>query len=93
MPIKYFYKDGIIPEAERNITNYRELKQAHFSPDFAFAQYLIEEFGVAALPLSPFYNNTGVTNPLERRGINYLRFAVCKNDETYDTVAKAFAPN
>lgn len=85
MPKKYLY-GGAVPESEKDIDDYRKLKKATVSPDFAFSQYLIEEFQVAALPLSPFYNNVGVQNPIEYRGSTYLRFAICKDDQTYKFV-------
>lgn len=86
MPRKYLYADGVIPDSEKDIDDYRKLQKATVSPDFAFSRYLIEEFKVAALPLSPFYNNVEVKNPLEHRGNKFLRLAVCKDDETYRIV-------
>ena len=85
MPRKYLF-GGVVPDSEKDVDDYRKLKKVTVSPDFAFAQYLIEEFKVAALPLSPFYNNVGVENPLDYRGSTFLRFAICKNDETFKIV-------
>lgn len=45
-------------------------------PDLAFAQRLAKDHGVAAIPLSPFYN--------EPTGQRILRFCFAKQDETLD---------
>ncbi|CAK64164.1 unnamed protein product (macronuclear) [Paramecium tetraurelia] len=43
--------------------------------DFAFAHYLINEFGVVCIPCSPYYEN-------KETGQNLVRWAFCKTDET-----------
>ena len=46
-----------------------------FSDDVAFARYLVEHVGVAAVPGSSFYRNAAA-------GRTKLRFCFCKRDET-----------
>ncbi len=52
-----------------------------FPDDVAFARYLVEEIGVAAVPGSSFYSH-----PAD--GSRQLRFAFCKTDETLHTAAE-----
>lgn len=47
--------------------------------DFKLAWFLIMELGVAAIPPSEFY-----TKENAHLAENYLRFAVCKNDDVLD---------
>lgn len=51
--------------------------------DFKLSWFLIQEVGVAAIPPTEFY-----TEPNAHIAENYLRFAVCKEDEVLET-AKA----
>ena len=48
-----------------------------FSDDVAFAQHLVKNIGVAAVPGSSFYNEA-------RDGAKQLRFAFCKRDQTLE---------
>jgi methionine aminotransferase len=50
-------------------------------PDVAFAQRLVIEHGVAAIPVSPFTQATGTTPPV-------LRFCFAKRDETLERAAE-----
>ncbi len=52
-----------------------------FPDDVAFAKYLVQEIGVAAVPGSSFYRD-----PADGR--NYLRFTFCKTDKTLDAAAE-----
>ncbi|KAF8539900.1 pyridoxal phosphate-dependent transferase [Trichophaea hybrida] len=47
--------------------------------DFQLCLFLIKELGVAAIPPTEFY-----TPEHEKEAENYLRFAVCKNDDILD---------
>jgi len=49
--------------------------------DFQLAYWLIKDIGVAAIPPTEFVQKGSV---LERLSENYLRFAVCKNDDVLD---------
>jgi aminotransferase len=51
-----------------------------FPDDFAFAKYLVEEIGVAAVPGSSFFRN-----PADGKSI--LRFTFCKKEETLAAAA------
>jgi methionine aminotransferase len=54
-------------------------------PDVAFAQRLVTEHGVAAIPVSPFTQATGPTPPV-------LRFCFAKRDETLARAAERLLP-
>ena len=54
-------------------------------PDVAFAQRLVTEHGVAAIPISPFTQATGSTPPV-------LRFCFAKRDETLARAAERLLP-
>jgi kynurenine aminotransferase len=51
--------------------------------DFKLSWFLIQEFGVAAIPPTEFYmpENAHIVQ-------NYLRFAVCKNDDVLEMAHK-----
>lgn len=58
----------------------------HFPPhvaerprDFQLSWFLIKEIGVAAIPPTEFY-----TEANQKEAENYLRFAVCKNDDVLE---------
>jgi aspartate/methionine/tyrosine aminotransferase len=55
-----------------------------FPDDVAFAQYLVKEIGVAAVPGSSFYRN-----PADGR--THLRFAFCKTEKTFQAAAERLA--
>jgi aspartate/methionine/tyrosine aminotransferase len=55
-----------------------------FPDDFAFAKYLVEEIGVAAVPGSSFFRN-----PADGKSI--LRFTFCKKEETLAAAAAKLA--
>ncbi|KAL0640728.1 arylformamidase [Maublancomyces gigas] len=52
--------------------------------DFQLSWFLIKEIGVAAIPPTEFYT---VAN--EKEAENYLRFAVCKDDEVLEAAKKS----
>lgn len=52
--------------------------------DFQLSWFLIMEIGVAAIPPTEFYT---VQN--EKEAENYLRFAVCKDDEVLEAAKKS----
>jgi L-glutamine---4-(methylsulfanyl)-2-oxobutanoate aminotransferase len=55
-----------------------------FPDDVAFAQYLVKEIGVAAVPGSSFYRD-----PADGR--THLRFTFCKKESTFQAAAERFA--
>jgi len=55
-----------------------------FPDDVAFAQYLVKEIGVAAVPGSSFYRN-----PADGR--THLRFTFCKKESTFQAAAERLA--
>ena len=52
-----------------------------FADDTAFARYLVEDIGVAAVPGSSFYQNSS-------HGMQQIRFCFCKNHETLEEAGK-----
>ena len=48
--------------------------------DFKLCWFLIQEVGVAAIPPTEFYTNVNA-----HIAEDYLRFAVCKNDDVLET--------
>lgn len=48
--------------------------------DFKLAWFLIQEVGVAAIPPTEFYTSANA-----HIAENYLRFAICKNDDVLET--------
>ena len=52
-----------------------------FPDDVVFAQHLVKEIGVAAVPGSSFFRDPAI-------GKNYLRFAFCKKEETFQLAAQ-----
>ncbi len=55
-----------------------------FPDDVAFAQYLVKEIGVAAVPGSSFYRD-----PADGR--THLRFTFCKKESTFQTATERLA--
>ena len=55
-----------------------------FPDDVAFAQYLVKEIGVAAVPGSSFYRD-----PADGRA--HLRFTFCKKESTFQAAAERLA--
>jgi aminotransferase len=61
-----------------------DISAFNFPDDVAFARYLVEKIGVAAVPGSSFYSN-----PAD--GSRQLRFAFCKTEETFRAAAERLA--
>jgi len=55
-----------------------------FPDDVAFAQYLVKDIGVAAVPGSSFFRDSADGNSI-------LRFTFCKKDETFRAAAERLA--
>jgi len=43
---------------------------------------MIKEVGVSFIPISPFYANENVKNLKDKKGIYYVRVALCRKPET-----------
>lgn len=70
-----------------NMAKVKLPKDYHFPPhvaerprDFKLSWFLIHEVGVAAIPPTEFY-----TDENAHTAENYIRFAVCKNDDILET--------
>lgn len=88
IPIKYFYKER---ESENNKpvgNGLATLPEPHHSSDYAFCKWLTHEYGVTPIPLSTFYDNTQAKSTKEYKVTNFVRFAICKSDETLDEVER-----
>ena len=57
-----------------------DISAFRFNDDVSFAQYLIQEIGVACVPGSSFYRDP-------RDGAKQVRFAFCKKPETLEQAA------
>ena len=55
-----------------------------FPDDMAFAKYLVQEIGVAAVPGSSFYQDSSA-------GRTHLRFTFCKTEKTFQAAAERLA--
>jgi len=55
-----------------------------FPDDVAFAQYLVKDIGVAAVPGSSFYSDSA-------DGRTHLRFTFCKTEKTFQAAAERLA--
>ena len=55
-----------------------------FPDDVSFARHLVTDIGVAAVPGSSFFRNSG-------DGHSYLRFTFCKKEETFQRAAERLA--
>ncbi len=65
------------------MAEWRELAPARVANDVQFAEWLIQEIGVACIPPSFFYQDSD-----KHLGRHMARFAVCKKDETLATAAE-----
>ena len=56
-------------------------------PDYAFTRYMVLEKKAAVLPMSGFYLNPEEYRDFaNRKGINYVRVAICKSKEIIQEV-------
>jgi N-succinyldiaminopimelate aminotransferase len=58
-----------------------DVRPLGFDDGATFCRFLVEEIGVAAIPMSAFYENTAA-------GKHLVRFAFCKSDATLDAAAE-----
>jgi N-succinyldiaminopimelate aminotransferase len=63
--------------------DWRGVTPTNVKDDFQFARWLTAEVGVACIPASPFYQNSD-----KHLGQHFVRFAVCKRDETLAAAAE-----
>ena len=88
IPIKYFFEEGKNND-DKPVKSYADLENPSFTPDHAFVRWLIYEFGVASVPLYPFYEPSR-DGPKNQRGATFIRFTICKEDETIEAVGQKF---
>jgi aspartate/methionine/tyrosine aminotransferase len=84
-------RDHLIPALERaGFRCYRprgayyvmtDISRFGFADDVKFAQYLVQEIGIACVPGSSFYKHA-------KDGAQQVRFAFCKKPETLDAAAR-----
>ena len=65
------------------MVDWRGVAPAHVRNDIQFAQWLIQDAGVACIPPSFFYQDSD-----KQLGRYLARFAVCKKDETLAAAAE-----
>lgn len=90
IPIKYFYEEGKSNDMG-TIKDWKLLDKPDYSPDSAFSRFLSYEYGVTPIPLSPLYKNPVGQDVKETRGGEFIRFAVCKKEETLDKLENLLA--
>lgn len=88
IPIKYFFKEGSSNDNTPVGDGLKGLTGAAYAPDNAFCRWMMFEYGVVAIPLSPFYDQEGIKNKVDARGSNFIRFAICKSDATMEAAAE-----
>jgi kynurenine--oxoglutarate transaminase/cysteine-S-conjugate beta-lyase/glutamine--phenylpyruvate transaminase len=82
IPMKYFYKHGTSKDNRPVGNDISRVKNPDHAIDYAFSYWMTYDVGVTPVPVSCFFDNRNNKNPLEHRGTNFLRFSMCKNDET-----------
>ena len=92
IPIAYYYPDSGVPASEtrkhiQNVDEFRTLQKPERSIDHAFNDFMIQEFGFGGIPCSSFYYNDLRDLP-DWKGMNYIRYSVCKCDETISKLEK-----
>jgi len=91
IPIRYFYKEGVSENDKPVGDDWRQLENPDYAPDFAFTRWMTFERGVSPIPLSTFYDNSGAKSVKDYKSVNFVRFAICKSDETMDAVRERLA--
>lgn len=83
VPIKYFYKEQA-KGGEKTLNHFEDWKSLDspdYTPDSACCIYFTKELGFTTVPISAFYDNHPHTPVQEMRGTNFVRFALCKQDD------------
>jgi len=89
IPQKYFYKEGAT-EVNEPVGDWLNLENPDYTPDYAFVRWLLFEYGVGAIPLFPFYEPS-TTGPHDQKGTLFVRFTICKEEETILAVGAKFS--
>ena len=83
IPAKYFFKDqargGEKPLA--NFLDWKNLDAPDYTPDSACSIYFTKECGFTTVPMSAFYDNKPGSSVLDFKGTEFVRFALCKNND------------
>lgn len=83
MPRKYFYKDQAKggDKPLKHFEDWKHLDSPDYTPDSACSIYFTKECGFTTVPMSAFYDNKPGSSLLEYKGTNFVRFALCKNND------------
>eukprot|EP01016_Furgasonia_blochmanni_P045513 TRINITY_DN6431_c0_g3_i1.p1 TRINITY_DN6431_c0_g3~~TRINITY_DN6431_c0_g3_i1.p1 ORF type:complete len:143 (+),score=13.69 TRINITY_DN6431_c0_g3_i1:64-492(+) len=90
IPKKYFYplETEVVNGDKPSGTSFQNLDNPAYAPDYAFYRWLSVEFGVTPVPLGTFYDNSQAKSVKDWKTTNFVRFAICKSDETFAEVNK-----
>ena len=87
IPVKYFYKEGKSNDCSPIGENLNKYNDMDYPVDFAYSYWMTHDIGVTPMPVSFFYhNNKDNKNANDYCGTDFLRFSICKNDETLKSV-------
>lgn len=86
IPKRFFFK--VDTKENEPVGDYKALENPDYSPDYAFTKWLTVEYGVTCIPMFGFYDQSGAKSPKDYRGSNFVRFAICKSDETLQAVGE-----
>lgn len=82
VPTKYFYRDqakgGEKPLA--HFEDWKSLDSPDYSPDSACSIYFTKNCGFTTVPMSAFFDNKPGSSVKEFKGTDFVRFALCKNN-------------
>jgi aspartate/methionine/tyrosine aminotransferase len=83
MPTKYFYKEQAKGSDKplAHFQDWKQLDQPDFTPDSAMSIYFTKELGFTTVPFSAFFDNNPEGNILDYKGTEFVRFALCKNND------------
>lgn len=82
MPTKYFYKDQAKGDEKclAHFEDWKSLEKPDYSPDSACSIYFTKNCGFTTVPMSAFYDNHPEGNVKDFKGTNFVRFALCKQN-------------
>ncbi len=83
VPTKYFYKDQArgTDKPLKKFEDWVNLESPDYTPDSACSIFFTKECGFTTVPYSAFYDNNPEGNVKDYKGTNFVRFALCKNND------------
>jgi rubredoxin len=86
VPTKYFYKEqkGGSDSPLKSFKDWKDLKSPDYTPDSATSMWFTKECGFTTVPFSAFFDNNPEGNVKDYAGVDFVRFALCKNNAFID---------